>query len=80
MKQGEVKYRIAGRRMEIAIPRSLLGLEAGNSVDFEFKWLDSPGPAGDIMNVYLNGEAAPSGRFNFNYNEGVTNSTVKPTP
>ena len=77
---GEVKFRLAGQRMEIAIPRRVLGLESTDPVDFEFKWLDSPGPAGDIMNVYLHGEAAPSGRFNFLFSEVVPNNTAKPPP
>jgi hypothetical protein len=79
-KLGEVKYRLAGQRMEIAIPRRLLGFESTDPVDFEFKWLDSPGPAGDVMNVYLNGEAAPSGRFNFLFSEGSPTTTSKPPP
>jgi hypothetical protein len=34
---------------------------------YEFKWIDSPVQAGNITDDYLNGEAAPSGRFNFHY-------------
>jgi hypothetical protein len=69
---GEVAYQHAGHRMEIAVPRALLGLQPGQKIDLEFKWIDSPSSAGDIMDVYLNGEAAPSGRFNFHYREAVT--------
>jgi hypothetical protein len=63
----EVDYRAAGAGMEIAIPRALLNLPAGQPIDLEFKWLDSPTTSGDIMAVYTDGEAAPSGRFNFHY-------------
>lgn len=66
----EVDYRVAGTGMEIAIPRALLNLPLGQAVDLEFKWLDSPASSGDIMAVYTDGEAAPSGRFNFHYSGG----------
>ena len=64
---GEVTYQRKGHHMEIAIPRALLGLQPSQKLDLEFKWIDSPVQTGDIMDVYLNGEAAPSGRFNFHY-------------
>jgi hypothetical protein len=65
----EVDYRVAGTGIEIAIPRSSLHLPPGQPLDLEFKWLDSPTSSGDIMSVYTDGEAAPSGRFNFHYFE-----------
>ncbi|RKX44704.1 MAG: hypothetical protein DRP64_05985, partial [Verrucomicrobia bacterium] len=65
----EVDYSAAGTEMEIAIPRVLLDLPLGQPVDLEFKWLDAPNMSGDIMEVYTEGEAAPSGRFNFHYTE-----------
>lgn len=64
---GEVTYQRKGHHMEIAIPRALLGLQPSQKVDLEFKWIDSPVQQGNIMDVYLNGEAAPSGRFNYHY-------------
>jgi len=64
---GKVTYQRKGHHMEIAIPRAMLGLQPGRKIDLEFKWIDSPVQTGDIMDVYLNGEAAPSGRFNFHY-------------
>lgn len=72
----EVNYRVAGTGMEIAIPRVLLNLPPGQPLDLEFKWLDSPTSSGDIMAVYTDGEAAPSGRFNFHYRE----SSASPAP
>jgi len=63
----DVNYRVAGAGMELAIPRVLLNLPPGQPLDLEFKWLDSPTSSGDIMAVYTDGEAAPSGRFNFHY-------------
>jgi hypothetical protein len=63
----EVTYKSKGHQMEIAIPRKLLGLQSEQKLDLEFKLIDSPLQTGDIMDVYLNGETAPSGRFNFHY-------------
>lgn len=64
---GEVTYQRKGHHLEIAVPRALLGLQPDQKIDLEFKWIDSPVQAGDIMDIYLNGEAVPSGRFNFHY-------------
>jgi hypothetical protein len=70
----EVEYRVAGDGLEIAIPRASLNMPLGQPVDLEFKWLDSPVSSGDIMTVYTDGDAAPSGRFNFHYHgEDVQN-------
>ena len=43
------------------------GLPAGDAVTLDFKWWDNPQKPGDIMDVYLSGDAAPDGRFNFRY-------------
>ncbi len=65
----EVAYSTSGAEMEIAIPRVLLDLPTGQPLDIEFKWLDNYSQSGDIMDVYTDGEAAPSGRFSFHYTE-----------
>jgi hypothetical protein len=70
----EVDYRVAGAGMELSIPRTSLNLPPGQPLELEFKWLDSPTSSGDIMSVYTDGEAAPSGRFNFHYVESATES------
>jgi len=64
-----VEYSTAAAELELSIPRVLLGLPSGQPVDLEFKWFDAPNMSGDIMEVYTEGEAAPSGRFNFHYQE-----------
>ena len=53
--------------MEIRIPRSLLKLDG--ALNFEFKWSDNMQEEGNIMDFYVNGDAAPGGRFNFVYDE-----------
>ena len=64
---GEVAYAVDGNRMEVRIPRKLLG--AADPLDFEFKWSDNMQQEGDILDFYCNGDAAPGGRFNFVYRE-----------
>ena len=65
----EVDYASAGTGLEIAIPRVLLDLLPGQPLDIEFKWLDNYSQSGDIMDLYTDGEAAPSGRFNYRFVE-----------
>jgi len=65
-------YRVAGNKMELRIPRNLF---PSGKLDFAFKWADnnlSDSPAGGetrILNLYVDGDAAPGGRFNFHYVE-----------
>ena len=67
-------------RMEIRVPRSLLGSSASGALDFEFKWSDNMQLYDGNYNVNANGTAwvldflvsgdcAPGGRFNFHYKE-----------
>ncbi len=58
-----------GCEMEIAIPRSVLGLSKDQPVDIEFKWVDNPKRPGDVMDFYTCGDAAPGERFNYRYFE-----------
>ncbi|MCU0242677.1 MAG: hypothetical protein MUF51_09685 [Vicinamibacteria bacterium] len=36
-------------------------------LDIEFKWIDNAQKPGDILNAYLDGDAAPDGRFRYRY-------------
>ena len=62
---GEVDYTLSGRYLTLKIPASLLGL-SGTEGELQFKWTDNVAD-GDIMNVYVQGDAAPAGRFKFVY-------------
>ncbi|MBR0532128.1 MAG: hypothetical protein IJJ96_05920 [Bacteroidales bacterium] len=71
-------YAVNGNKMEIRVPRSLLGLSANEKLDFGFKWADNnlydvvpEGRETRILNLYVDGDAAPGGRFNFHYKEPV---------
>ncbi len=70
-------YEVVAAEMEIAIPRMLLELQAGEGLDLEFKWMDNVDPSTDIMEVYTSGDVAPAGRFNYRYLESdvVLNDT-----
>ncbi len=61
---GEVWFKVAGNEMEMAIPRSMIGLRPG-SVAIDFKWADNIQQTGDWSDFTLNGDAAPNDRFRF---------------
>lgn len=66
-KSGKVDFIVKGNKMELSIPKSLLGIK--DSLNFEFKWSDNMQEDGNIMDFYLNGDVAPLGRFNYLYIE-----------
>lgn len=49
------------------IQRTLLGISDDKLLNFEFKWSDNMQEDGNIMDFYVNGDVAPSGRFNYHY-------------
>lgn len=63
---GSAAWRTEDKRMHIAVPKSLLRI---NDVRFaiEFKWVDNMQRPGDIMDLYINGDTAPLGRFRYRY-------------
>ncbi|MBX3256773.1 MAG: hypothetical protein KF862_21735 [Chitinophagaceae bacterium] len=64
-KAGEVDYAVQGNKLEIKVPKALLGITG--EPDFEFKWSDNMQQPNDIMDFWLYGDVAPAGRFNFHY-------------
>lgn len=62
---GSASYTVSGNVMQLAVPRSALGLSAGEEVHFNFKLSDNMQTDGDIMDFYQNGDVAPGGRFMF---------------
>ncbi len=62
-----VEYAVSGNALELKIPRSSLGLAPEDELDLEFKWSDNMQEEGNIMDFYVNGDAAPGGRWNFVY-------------
>lgn len=64
---GTALYTVNGNVMQLAIPRSALGLTAGDEVHFNFKHSDNMQTDGDVMDFYQNGDVAPGGRFMFTF-------------
>ncbi len=63
---GDVDYSVKSNRLQIKIPRSMLGIES-DRFTINFKWSDNMQTDGDIMDVYNNGDTAPGGRFKYQY-------------
>jgi hypothetical protein len=64
---GKVAFRVESNRIQLRIPRTLLGLTSKDPLDLEFKWTDNVPASGDITDFYLYGDVAPGGRFNYRY-------------
>jgi hypothetical protein len=63
-KAAEVQYRVAGNEMEMAIPRSALGIKKLPAT-VDFKWADNIQQTGEASDFTVNGDVAPNDRFNF---------------
>ncbi len=91
---GEVDYTVNGKYMQVKVPKSMLALEgydftvnftwtdnvhdeadAGDRGDTEYKYTKF---SGDIMDFYISGDVAPSGRFKFSYISTTENATGVP--
>ncbi|MEO5916385.1 MAG: hypothetical protein ABIS50_19265 [Luteolibacter sp.] len=59
-----VKFRVVGKEMELAIPRTVLGVKS-RPVNLDFKWADNLQQTGDWSDFTVNGDAAPNDRFNY---------------
>jgi hypothetical protein len=57
-------YRYSGNALELAVPRSLLGL-TGDSFTFDFHWCDNPSDLKDPISLCTSGDSAPNRRFNY---------------
>ncbi len=64
--KGAYEYKAIDKNLVIKIDRALLNLSG--TLDFEFKWVDNCN-AKDILDFYVNGNSAPTGRFNYVYKE-----------
>ncbi|WP_423129897.1 T9SS type A sorting domain-containing protein [Gaoshiqia sp. Z1-71] len=64
---GTVEYKVDNNTLVLKLKRSLLGINNDVKVDFEFKWSDNMQEDGNLMDFYVNGDVAPSGRFNYHY-------------
>jgi hypothetical protein len=66
--RSDVKYRVEGNELMLAIPRPALGIASGEArLKFEFKWADNIRNEDSIDAFTLDGDSAPFGRFNYLY-------------
>ncbi len=61
---GQAAYRYAGKSVEVALPRYLLGL-TGDQLSFDFHWSDNPTELEDAITLCTSGDSAPNRRFNY---------------
>jgi hypothetical protein len=59
-----LRYAYAGNKLELAIPRALVGL-TGDALSFDFHWCDNPTDLKDPMSLCTSGDSAPNRRFNY---------------
>ncbi|QTH40420.1 hypothetical protein J4772_22875 [Cohnella sp. LGH] len=65
---GEIGYAVRGNELQLAIPRTLLGLDRSNRErELSFKWADNMQNEGDPIDFYQYGDVAPAGRLNYRY-------------
>lgn len=65
-KEGEYRFAVEGNKLELAVPKSLLGV-SGKSITFDFKWADNTGELVDPISLCLHGDTAPNRRFNYRF-------------
>jgi hypothetical protein len=63
---GRINYRYAGKALELAVPRKLLGLK-GDAFSFDFHWSDNLTDLKDPISLCTSGDSAPNRRFNYRY-------------
>jgi hypothetical protein len=57
-------YDYKGNKLEIVVPRKLLGLKS-NAFTFDFHWCDDPTDLNNQISLCINGDSAPNRRFNY---------------
>jgi hypothetical protein len=62
-----VSFASKGNELQLAIPRSALGIGDGDAFSLNFKWIDNAQQPGDVMDLYVSGDTAPEGRFTYPY-------------
>lgn len=66
VKAGEYGFAVEGNKLELAVPKSLLGV-SGKSITFDFKWADNTGELVNPISLCLHGDTAPNRRFNYRF-------------
>jgi hypothetical protein len=67
-RKADVRYRVEGNELMLAIRRTDLGLkDGGQPLRLDFKWADNIQKEGDPLEFTLNGDSAPNERFSYRY-------------
>lgn len=66
IKAGEYNFAVSGNKLELAVPKALLGV-SGKTMTFDFKWADNTGELVDPISLCLKGDTAPNRRFNYRF-------------
>ena len=64
VEHAQLEYAYAGKSLELAIPRALVGLN-GNAFSIDFHWCDNPADLKNPISLCTNGDSAPNRRFNY---------------
>lgn len=75
---GEASYTVSGKVLQIAVPRSVLGISE-DSFNITFKVTDSIEKQDDILDYYVSGEVFPVGRYAYTYQTTYSESAPMPT-
>ena len=62
----DLKYSISGNKLELSVPRKLLGL-AGDQMTINFKWSDNAAGLKDPISLCTDGDTDPNRRFNYRF-------------
>jgi len=66
---GTAAYAVAGNRMELALPYTLVGPAAKQGRGLDFHWADNIQKGGNIIEFAVSGDSAPNRRFNYRYHQ-----------
>lgn len=66
-KIADLDYRYEANELVIAIPMEAIHIDDPKRFSLEFKWIDNAVEEGDIQECLSDGDAAPNGRFRYNY-------------
>ena len=74
----KISYSVNGNILQLSIPREALGLSE-EIVKFNFKWTDNADDS-DVMNLYVDGDSAPGGRFAFCFDSSASSVEITDEP
>lgn len=77
-KSGDASYKVSGNVLQIAVPRSVLGL-SGNEINLTFKVADGVKETDNILDYYVTGDVFPVGRYAYTYQTAYSESAPMPT-